>query len=173
MLTKREKQEQYEDLRERLSGVTTVFLMQNRGLSVNAVNELRSKIRQVDGVYKVYKNSVVSLAVDGTEMEGLKPHLSGPNALAYTSGDPVVLAKALREFIKTHPNLSFRKGYLEGHLLEGEEAQAIAELPSREELISRLLFLLQSPIRRLAVALNDPLQKLASALHQVAETKES
>jgi large subunit ribosomal protein L10 len=173
MLTKEQKQERYEQLRVTLGDVNTLFLLANYGLKVNEVNELRSKVRGAEASYRVVKNSVVKLAVEGTSMEGLTPHLKGPNALAFTTGDGVTLAKVIRDFVKNHPALVFRQAYLEGQILEPEEAQKIADLPTREELVSRVLYMLQSPLRRLAVALKSPMNKLAAALSQVAEQKES
>jgi large subunit ribosomal protein L10 len=172
MLTKEQKQQQFEQLRDDLSSVTTLFLMQNHGLNVNQVNELRNKVRESDAFYKVYKNSVVKLAVEGTSLEPLGEHLQGPNAIAFTNGDGVALAKVLKEFAKAHPAFSFRKGFLEGQMLDAEEAVKLAELPSKDELIQRLVCLLQSPIRRLAVALNAPVQQLASAVKQIADKAE-
>ena len=172
MLTKEQKRQQSEELRGVLTEVSTLFLMDNTGLKVNEVNQLRSQVRQSEATYKVVKNSVVKLALEGTELEGLTPFLVGPKALAYTSGDAVALAKVLREFIKQHPELSFQRAYLEGQILEGAEAEKIADMPSKEELLTKLVYLLQSPIRRLAVALNTPAQNLASVLGQVAEKKE-
>lgn len=173
MLTKEQKREQSESLRETLDGINTLFIVSNRGLKVNEVNELRSQVRRAQAKYRVVKNSVVKLAVEGTAMEGLAPHLTGPNALAFTRGDSVELAKVLREFMKTHPALAFEPVYLEGQILDATEAAKIADLPSREELVSKLLFMLQSPIRRLAVALNGPVQKVTSALSAIAEQKDS
>jgi large subunit ribosomal protein L10 len=172
MLTKKQKLEQIESLREQLSDVKTLFVMQNYGLSVNQVNELRSKVRGTEATYKVVKNSVVKLAVEGTAMEPLAPSLNGPNAYAFTKGDGVALAKALKEFSKSHPQLVFHRCYLEGRVLEAEDAVKVADMPSREELLGRLVAMLQSPIRRLVVALNAPIQQLASALKQIAETRE-
>jgi large subunit ribosomal protein L10 len=173
MLTKQQKREQFEQLRGMLSGVKTVFLLSNRGLKVNEVNDLRSRVRGVNGTYKVVKNSVVALAVEDTSMQCLTPHLKGPNALAFTSGDASVLAKVLRDFVKTHPTLDFERAYLEGQLVDAEQARAVADLPSRGELISKLLFLLQSPVRRLVVAANAPASKLAVVLNQISEKKQS
>jgi len=173
MLTKEEKREQYEQLRATLDQVETVFLLANHGLKVNEVNELRSKVRQTEATYRVVKNSVVRLAIEGTPMEGLAPHLVGPNALAFTDGDSVGLAKVIRDFVKDHPALTFQQCYLEGRILSPEEARSIADLPGREELVGKMLFLLQSPIRRLAVALQSPIQKLTTALSQVAEQKQA
>jgi large subunit ribosomal protein L10 len=110
--------------------------------------------------------------VEGTSLAGLAPHLKGPKALAFTAGDGIALAKVLREFVKGHETLSFRQAYLDGQILETEDAQKVADMPSKDELVARLLYLLQSPMRRLAVALNDPIRKLASAVNQIAEQKE-
>jgi len=172
MLTKEQKHEQSLQLRDRLSDVTTLFLLENKGLNVNDVNSLRSEVRRTEATYKVVKNTVVRLAVEGTEMEGITPFLSGPKVLAYTAGDGVALAKVLKTFIKDHPELSYEHAYLEGQILEAEEAAKIADMPSRDELLARLLQMLQSPIRRLAVALNAPIQQLVTALAQIAENKE-
>lgn len=172
MLTKEQKHEQSLLLRENLDGVTTLFLLENHGLKVNDVNMLRAEVRRSDATYKVVKNTVVRLAVEGTEMEGITPFLSGPKVLAYTGGDGVALAKVLKDFIKKHPELQFEQAYLEGQILEAKEAEKIAELPSREELVTKLVYLLQSPIRRLAVALNAPLQHFANVIGQLAEKDE-
>lgn len=173
MLTKEQKRVQFEALRKDIDGVQTLFLLENAGLTVNAVNDLRMKVREIDGTYKVVKNSVVKLAVEGTDKEGLMPHLVGPKVLAFTTGDGSALAKVLKAFIKDHPELSFKEVFLEGEVLDEKGAAMIADLPSREELISKLLYVLQSPMRRLAVALNSPVQKLTSALSQVAEKQDS
>jgi len=173
MLTKEQKLEQSQALRDNLADVKTMFLLDNRGLKVNDVNILRSEVRNTDATYRVVKNSVARLAVAGTDKEAIAPYLVGPKVLAYTAGDGVALAKVLKAFIKKHPELSFEHALLEGQILAGAEAEKIAELPSREELVSKLLMLLQSPIRRLAVALNAPLQHFASVLKQIAEHKES
>jgi len=173
MLTKEQKHEQSQVLRENLAGVTTLFLLENRGLKVKDVNVLRSEVRKTDSTYRVVKNSVARLAVEGTDKEAIAPFLIGPKVLAYTAGDGVALAKVLKTFIKKHPELSFEQAFLEGQILEGADAEKIADMPSREELVAKLLMLLQSPIRRLAVALNAPMQQLASALSQIAEQKEN
>jgi large subunit ribosomal protein L10 len=173
MLTKEQKLEQSEQLREALSGVDTVFLLENTGLSVTEVNQLRAEVRKTEATYKVVKNTVVKLAVAGTDKEGLTPFLIGPKALAFTNGDAIALAKVLKEFVEKHPALSFQRAFLEGQILEADAARKVADMPSKDALVSKLLYLLQSPIRRLAVALASPTQKLASVLHQIAEQRES
>jgi len=173
MLTREQKKEQSEQLRATLGEVSTLFLVENRGLNVNQVNQLRSEIRKTEASYRVVKNSVMKLAVEGTDMEGLTPYLVGPKALAFTSGDGVALAKVLQGFIKTHPALTFQQAFLDGQILEPDAARRMADLPSKDELIAKLLFLLQSPIRRLAVALGSPIQGLVTVLDQIAKKKES
>jgi large subunit ribosomal protein L10 len=173
MLTKEQKLAQSQLLRDNLADAKTMFLLDNRGLKVNDVNILRSEVRNTNATYRVVKNSVARLAVAGTDKEAIAPYLVGPKVLAYTAGDGVALAKVLKTFIKKHPELSFEQALLEGQILEGAEAEKIADLPSREELVAKLLMLLQSPIRRLAVALNAPLQQFASVLKQIAEQKET
>jgi len=173
MLTREQKREQSDQLRNTLSDISTLFLLENTGLNVNDVNVLRSEIRKTEGTYRVVKNSVVKLAVEGTELEVLSPHMTGPKTLAFTEGDAVSLAKVLKTFIKDHPELSIRQAYLEGQLLDAKAAAKIADLPSKDELISKLLYVLQSPIRRLAVALNSPIQQLATVVDQIAESKDS
>jgi len=172
MLTKEQKHEQSLLLRENLDGVTTLFLLENHGLNVNDVNRLRSEVRKTEATYRVVKNTVVRLAVEGTDMEGITPFLTGPKVLAYTGGDGVALAKVLKDFIKKHPELQFEQAFLEGQILEAKDAEKIAELPSREELITKLAYLLQSPIRRLAVALNAPLQQFANVVGQLIKKGE-
>jgi large subunit ribosomal protein L10 len=173
MLSKEQKREQSEQLKAALDGVNTLFLMENTGLNVNEINQLRSEIRKTEATYRVYKNTVVKLAVAGTDMEPLTPDLVGPKALAFTSGDGVALAKVLKEFIKEHPELSFQRAYLDGQLLDANEARKIAELPSKDELIAKLLNLLQSPIRRLVTVLDRPTRQLATALDQISKQRES
>jgi large subunit ribosomal protein L10 len=169
MLTKEQKHEQSQLLRENLQGVNTLFLLENHGLNVNDVNVLRSEVRKTEATYKVVKNTVVRLAVEGTDMEGITPFLTGPKVIAYTGGDGVALAKVLKDFIKKHPELRFEQAFLEGQILEAKDAEKIADMPSRDELLAKLVNLLQSPIRRLAVALNAPLQQFANVLGQIAE----
>jgi len=172
MLTKEQKLAQSEQLRDSLSEISTLFLLENTGLNVNDVNVLRSEIRNSEGTYKVVKNSVVRLAVEGTDLEVISPHMTGPKTLAFTEGDAVALAKVLKTFIKDHPELSIQQAYLDGQLLDAKAAEKIADLPSKEELLTKLVYMLQSPIRRLAVALNSPIKQLAATVGQIAEKNE-
>ena len=123
MLTKEQKREQSDQLKDALSDISTLFLLENTGLNVNDVNVLRSEIRNTEGTYKVVKNSVVKLAVEGTDLEVLAPHMTGPKTLAFTDGDAVALAKVLKTFIKNHPELSIQHAFLEGQLLDAKAAE--------------------------------------------------
>jgi large subunit ribosomal protein L10 len=107
-----------------------------------------------------------------TDHRGLQHLLAGPAAVAYTDQDAVTLAKALADFAKTHEKLRFRGGLVEGQLLDAQQAKQVGALPSKKELVAKLLFLLQSPMRRLVTVLNAPVQGLAVSLHQIAEEKQ-
>ena len=173
MLTRQEKQEQIEALTGALTPAQGVFVMGFTGLTVAEVTELREKVRDAEGGYVVVKNTLARLALDPTTPTPPKEMMAGPTALAYTSSDSVALAKALADFAKGHEKLLFRGGMVEGQFLDAAQAQQIASLPSKQELISMLLYTLQSPMRRLVTALNWPLRGLAVAVKQIADDKES
>jgi len=120
----------------------------------------------------VVKNTLARIALAGSDNEAVTSLITGPSAVAYTSRDAVTLAKALADFAKGHEKLRFRGGLVEGELLDAQQAQQVATLPSKTELVARLLFLLQSPMRRLVTALNWPVQGLAVTLQQIADEKE-
>lgn len=172
MLTREQKQKQIEDLKGQLAPAQGVFVLDFTGLSVSAATELREKIRAAQGRYVVVKNTLARLALDGSDREPLKDLITGPTALASTEVDPVMLAKALADFAKTNDKLQFRGGFVEGQVLDAKQAQEIAALPSKQELVARLLYILQSPMRRLAVALAWPTRSLAVTVKQIADEKE-
>ncbi len=171
MLTRAQKQEQIETLRVLLGPANGLFVMDFTGLSVGEVTELRRKVREANGSYRVVRNTLARLALAETEHGALRDLLSGPAAVAYTDQDAVTLAKALAEFAKAHEKLRFRGGLIEGQLLDAQQAKQVAALPSRKELVAKLLFLLQSPLRRLVTVLDAPVRGLAVSLHQIAEEK--
>jgi large subunit ribosomal protein L10 len=171
MLTRAQKQEQIDALRATLSPAQGLFVMDFTGLTVGEVTELRRKVREANGSYRVVRNTLAKLAVSETDHKALGQLLSGPAAVAYTSQDTVMLAKALADFAKAHDKLKFRGGLVEGQLLDAQQAKQVASLPSKQELVARLLFLLQSPMRRLVTVLSAPVRGLAVSLHQIAEKK--
>ena len=111
--------------------------------------------------YLVVKNTLALRATKGTPLEAVAEHFTGATAVAYNRSNPVALAKVLTTFAKTNPNLVFKGALIEGQAVAAAEIKAIAELPSREELVSKLLFLMQSPMRRLVTVLNGPVRNLA------------
>lgn len=172
MLTRAQKQQQIDALRGTLSPSQGLFVMDFTGLTVAEVTELRRKVKEANGQYVVVKNTLAKLAVAESANDSLKALLQGPSAVAVTEGDPVMLAKTLADFAKGHDKLKFRGGLVDGQLLDAAAAQRVATMPSKPELVARLLFLLQSPMRRLVVALNWPVKGLAVTLKQVADGKQ-
>lgn len=157
---------------EGLAHAEHAFLLNFQGISVPEVTELRNKIRETGGEYMVVKNRLALRSIGGTALEPLSEHFAGPTAVAYSNDDPVALAKALTEFAKTAPVLEFKGGLLNGQAVAADEIQDIANLPSREALIAKLLFLLQSPVSRFVRTLGALPRNFVVVLDQVAKTKE-
>ncbi len=172
MLTREQKEQQLQLLKSELAPATGLFVMDFTGLTVAEVTELRRKVREAEGRYLVVRNTLARIALKGSANEPLTPLLDGPTAVAYTNRDVVALAKVLAEFAKSHEKLQFRGALVEGRVLDAESANRMALLPSKQELVARLLFLLQSPMRRLVAALNWPVTSLAVTLRQVADAKQ-
>ncbi len=172
MLTREQKEQQLQALKAALVPAAGVFVVDFTGLTVAEVTELRRKVKEAQGNYLVVKNTLARIALTGSPNEPVTKLITGPTAVAFTSKDVVALAKVLSEFAKTHDKLKFRGALIEGQLLDAAGAQQIAALPSKEELVARLLFLLQSPLRRLVVALNWPVRSLAVTVKQIAEKKQ-
>jgi large subunit ribosomal protein L10 len=172
MLSRSEKQQHVAMLKGLLGPAQGMFVMDFTGLTVAEVTELRRKVKEADGNYRVVKNTLSRIALEESGKQQLQALLAGPSAVAYTSRDAVLLAKALADFAKTHEHLKFRGGLVEGQLLDAQQAKQVSTLPSKQELVARLLFLLQSPMRRLVVALSWPIKGLAVSLQQIANDKE-
>lgn len=148
------------------------FLVGFKGISVEKVTELRRRIREKGGHYVVVKNTLARRAVAGKPLEQVKEHFTGPTAIAFSLTDPVSIAKVLTDFAKEAPVLEFKAGVVEGRPIAANQVGEIAALPGREELIAKLLYLLQSPITRFVrvLAAAGP-QRLATVLDQVAKSK--
>jgi large subunit ribosomal protein L10 len=167
-----DKQELAEDYQGGLATASHAFLLGYQGIKVNEVTELRARVRACGGSYQVVKNRVALLAIEGSPLAGLKDDFRGPTAVAYCHDDPVALAKALTEFAKGVPAIVFKGGLLDGRQVAAEAIKDIANLPSREELIARLLFLLQSPMTRLARGLQAIIRDLPVVLNEIAKKRE-
>ena len=137
----------------------SVVVVDYRGLTVAEDTQLRKQLREAGVSYKVYKNTLVSRAVEGTEFESLRDSLEGPNAFAVSTEDATAPARVLAEFAKKAPNLEIKAGVVEGTFYDAEGMKAIASVPSREVLLSKLLGSLQSPITNLARVLNQIAEK--------------
>jgi large subunit ribosomal protein L10 len=170
-MNRTEKREAVEALSKDLAQSTNAILFAFAGLKVPEVTELRRQVRGTQSKYLVVKNTLALRATKGTALEALAGHFVGATAVAYNRSSPVGLAKVLTTFAKANPNLVFKAAVIEGQAVAASEIKAIAELPSREELVSRLLFLMQSPMRRLVTVLNGPIRNLAGVVLQIADQK--
>ncbi|MEM6794563.1 MAG: 50S ribosomal protein L10 [Acidobacteriota bacterium] len=169
--TRSQKDETIERYSDSLAAAPHAFLLGFQGITVPEDTELRNKIRENGGRYEVVKNTLALRAVEGKSLEALKDQFVGPTAVAYIDDDPVALAKALRDFSKDVPVVEFKGGLLDGNPVGPEDLEDIANLPSREELLAKLLFLLQSPITRLARTLAAVPREFVVVLDQIAQKK--
>jgi len=158
------KTETVEALKGAIAAQRGAVVASFRGMTVAEMTALRKKLREVKAEFKVVKNTMIRLAAQGTPFQHLTEHFKGPTAVAFTHGDPVALAKAMKEFSAGSPKITLRAGYLEGRVLSAKEVQALADVPSREVLLSRLVGGLSSPVTRLVQALSGPHRKLVYAL---------
>jgi large subunit ribosomal protein L10 len=161
------------ELQAELAKSKNAILFGFAGLKVPEVTELRRQVRGTRSRYVVVKNTLALRAARGTPFEEVSRHFVGMTAVAFNENDPVGLAKVLTNFAKTNPNLVFKGALIEGRTIEASEIKTIAELPTREQLIARLLFLMQSPLTRLANALAGPMSNLARVIRAVAEKSNS
>jgi large subunit ribosomal protein L10 len=153
MKKKAEKKTQAEELRSQLATVSTVILSTFQGITVEQDTQLRRAVEAAGGHYEVVKNTVAERAAAGTAAEGLLKNLKGTNSIAYTKMDPVTLAKILTKVAKEVPAFQFRAGLVEGRVLSIQEIGQLALLPSKEDLISKIMFLVNAPAQRVATAL--------------------
>ena len=171
MKSKGKKKEELDDLKKDLESVKNLFVAQFQGMSVAQDTELRQKIRGTNSKYRVVKNTLAKKAAEGTAAEGVAKTFDGSTAIAYNSNDPVSLAKALTAYAKTNPLFVFKAGLVEGRVVNIGDIANIAAMPSKEELIAKLLFLINSPAQRIAVALNGVARNLAVVIGQAVEQK--
>jgi len=168
-----DKAQAISELETAIGGATNAFLIDFKGVTVPQVTELRRQIRQTNSGYVVVKNTLALIALKDSPMIAMKEKFSGPTAVAYNATDAVLLAKALTKFAKDVPAVQFKGAMLNGQIVAATEIQNIANLPSRAELISKLLYLMQHPIRGLAVVLQANLRNLAAVIDQIAKQKET
>jgi len=146
-----QKKQLVEEIAEKLKNSVSTIVVDYRGLNVAEVTELRKQLREAGIEFKVYKNSLTRRAAEAVDLNGLTEVLTGPNAIAFSNEDVVAPAKILNNFAKEHEALEMKAGVIEGKVSSVEEIKALAELPSREGLLSMLLSVLQAPIRNFAL----------------------
>ncbi len=169
MKKRADKQKEAETLRSELARVSTVILSTFQGITVEQDTKLRRAVQAAGGKYRVVKNNVAERAGSGTPAEPLLKNLTGTNSIAYTFSDPVALAKALTRVAKDVPAFQFRAGVVEGRVVSIVEIQRLAQLPSKEELFSKMMFLLQAPAQRLATALAALPRNLAVTVNEAVK----
>src|SRR5688572_872305 len=171
MKSKGKKKEELDELKKDLTDAKNMFVAQFKGMTVAQDTDLRQKIRGTSSKYRVVKNTLARKAAEGTAAESVAKAFDGSTAIAYNASDPVGLAKVLTAYAKTNPLFVFKAGMVEGRVVNVADIAAIAAMPSKEELIAKLLFLINSPAQRLAVAMNGVARNLAVVISQAVEKK--
>src|SRR5262244_1199078 len=171
MKKRSEKQQDLDKLKTELAKVSTVILTTFQGIKVEDDTKLRRAVQAAGGKYKVVKNTLAERAGAGTPAENLLKNLTGTNSIAYTQTDPVALAKALTKIAKDTPAFQFKAGLVEGRVISIAQIQRLANLPSTEELISKIMFLLNAPAQRIAMALNALPRNLAVRVNEAIKAE--
>jgi len=168
-LTKAKKAEKVEQLAKELEGSTSAIVGTFAKLTVSQDFELRKTVRAAGGRYRVLKNKLAARASKGSQIEAALQGLKGVSSVAYTSGDPVALAKALSTWVTENAEFTFKLGIVDGKVIDVQEVKALATMPGKEELFSKLLFLINSPAQRLATVINATGRDLAVVINQGVE----
>lgn len=161
------------DLRESLNGSPHVVVTQYQGLTAEELDALRAALRPLGARYKVVKNRLAQLAFKDAGFSDLNPHMKGPSAIVFQGTDAQGITRALFKFGETHEKLKVRAGHVFGAVSDSKDLKAIANLPSKEVLLSTLLARLNSPLQTLAATLNEPLRSLHTALSALSKKKEA
>jgi len=170
-VSRAKKSEQVEKLGQELRSVSSLIVTTFAKLTVAQDSELRKTLRNSGAKYAVVKNTLAKRAAKGTSAEAVLQGLSGVTSIAYTRGDPVSLAKVLAKYAKDNPELSFKAGVVEGRVISIAEIQALATMPSKEEIYSKLLFLMKAPGQNLASAIAAVGRNLSVVVNQGVEQK--
>jgi large subunit ribosomal protein L10 len=172
MKTREQKQKDLEALTEQFQSASAGMLVGFKKLTVAKDQELRRQLREAGATYSVVKNTLARKAAEGTPFAAANDHFKGVTALALAEGDPVQLSKAITKFAKDNPEIfSFKAGVVEGRVVALKDVEALATLPSKEVLISKIMFLINAQAQRLATVINAVPRNLAVVVGQVAEQK--
>lgn len=166
------KQQVVDEISDKLNQSVSAVLTDYRGLNVSEATKLRRDLREVGVEYKVLKNTLTKLAAEKVGLEGLNPYLTGPTAIAFSYDDPVAPARVLTKFAKEYKKLVLKSGVLEGKIIDVAAITALAELPSREVLLSQVLAGFQGPITGFVNVLHGNLRNFACVINAIKEQKE-
>ena len=170
-VTRAKKVAAVEKLGGELKNASSMIVATYSKLTVTQDFELRKALRPTGAKYRVVKNTLAERAGKGTALEGALKNLEGVTSIAYTEGDPVALAKARAKYVKDNPEFSFKAGVVEGRVITVKEIESLATMPSKDELYSKLLFLLSAPAQRLVTTMNAVGRDLAVVIGQGVEQK--
>lgn len=166
-----EKKRIADDLQERFEKTSIVILTDYKGISVEAMNGLRRKLRAVGAEYQVVKNSLLVRASEGNHVALIKDHFKGPSAIALTDSDPVAPAKVLADFVKENKNFEIKVGVLGGKFVNADGVKALSMLPPREVMLSRVLSVMNAVPTSLVTALSDVPRRLLNVLQAIKDQK--
>ena len=150
-----EKQVIIDEIKAKLENAEAAVVIDYMGITVEEANSMRKQLREADVDYTVYKNTLVKRAIEGTKFEGLAEALAGPSALAISQTDATAPARVLNKVMKEFKKMEFKAGVIEGELLDAAGVQAVADIPSRDELIAKFMGSIQSPIANFARVINQ------------------
>jgi large subunit ribosomal protein L10 len=176
MRTRVEKETEVTELRERAARANALILADYRGLTVSDANDLRGRLRAIgEGniEYRVTKNTLLRIALSGTDLQGIEPLLAGPTAVALAFDEPSVLAKALVDYAKENEKFEIKGGFIDGEVVDLAEVRALAALPGKDELRSQLMSAIQAPMQNLTSTLYALLGNMRNALEQRQNQLES
>jgi len=170
-MDREQKKKSAEELHEELTKARGVILSGFQGITVSQDFQLRRKVAGTGARYKVVKNTLIERAAKGTSAEPISHKLAGTTSVALTDADPVALAKALTEYAKDNPILTFKCGVVEGRVVSLADLTALATLPPKEQLLAKVLFLFNSPAQRVASTLSGVARNLAYVISQGVKEK--
>lgn len=167
------KVEMLEKVNASLDAADGLFVIDYRGLSVKESQELRHQLREAGAQMRVYKNNIVRIALENAKMPAIDEFLEGTVACVFYENDPVGAAKAIKETSKKLEKIEFRGGISSGRVVSAADVEAIADLPSREELVAKLIGTISNPINGIVHVINGPAQDLITALESIADQKKA
>ena len=166
MKSKDDKKKDLDKLRQELEKSPTIFVGGYEKITVQQDFELRKTVRQAGGKYEVVKNNIAAKASEGLPTQDLLANLKGMTSMAYTTNDPVALAKALSTYAKANPVFTFKAGFVEGRVIDVANIQELASMPAKEEIYAKLLWLINAPAQRLVTAMNGVGRNIAVVIDQ-------